>query len=124
MQVCPEDAAGHFVDGVEHVVVVVPVDADVDEAEDVAEHYRQDRLQGGKIAAGGHFHLQDHDGDDDGQHAVAEGFQSVCSHGWSPGCVRYLYGTSALAVGQWSIQEREAQGLFLCEFFWEMKKIK
>jgi hypothetical protein len=36
MEIGPEDAGGDGADGMEQVVVVVPVDADVDEAEDVA----------------------------------------------------------------------------------------
>lgn len=80
VQVGPQDAAGHPVDGVQHVVVVVPVDADVHETEEIAEEYRQHRHKGGEFGAVGHLHLQNHDGDDDGDHAVAKGFQSVLFH--------------------------------------------
>jgi len=32
----------------------------------------------------GDFHLQDHDGDDDGDHAIAEGFQAIRFHSSQP----------------------------------------
>ena len=56
----------------QHVVVVVPVDAQVDEAQHVAQEHRQQRAQVGEIVAVRHLQLQHHDGDDDGEHAVAE----------------------------------------------------
>ena len=40
---------------VQHVVVVVPVDADVDEAEHVAQEHRQQRSQRGGVAAVRHL---------------------------------------------------------------------
>jgi hypothetical protein len=43
VQVGPQDAAADFLHGVQHVVVVVPVDADVDEAEHVAHEDRPQR---------------------------------------------------------------------------------
>ena len=46
MQVGPEDAAVDACVGVQHVMVVVPVDAEVDEAQHVAEEHAAERTQG------------------------------------------------------------------------------
>jgi hypothetical protein len=45
MQIGPEHAAADALHGVQQVVMVVPVDADIDKAQDVAEENRQQRLQ-------------------------------------------------------------------------------
>lgn len=65
------------------ILELVPVDADVHQAEYVAH---QDELQRHQRAEGGcvrDFELQRHDGDDDSDDAVAEGFQSILTHGLS-----------------------------------------
>ena len=80
MQVRPQNAAADVFGGMEQVVMVVPVDADVDEAQHVAQEHREQRLQRGQIGAVRHLQFQHHDGDDDGEHAVAEGFQPVLFH--------------------------------------------
>ena len=52
----------------------------VDEAEDVTEKYRpewRDRFEAGAVR---HPHLENHDGDDDRDDAVAEGFETAFGH--------------------------------------------
>jgi len=66
---------------VEQVVVVVPVDGDEDEAEDVGEELGDERAEVGELDAVGRPELQHHDGDDDGDDAVAEGLEPVPGHG-------------------------------------------
>jgi hypothetical protein len=61
----------------QHVVVVVPVDADVDEAQHVTEEHRPQRRQRRDAGAVRHFQLQHHDGDQDGDRAVAESFEAL-----------------------------------------------
>jgi len=48
------------------VMMVVPVDPDVDETQDIAEENRKEWLQGRKTGSLWRLHLQHHDGDDDG----------------------------------------------------------
>ena len=43
MQVRPQDAAADVLRRMKQVVVIVPIDADVDEAQHVAQEYRQKR---------------------------------------------------------------------------------
>lgn len=49
MEICPEDFAADVMDGVEHVVVVVPIDAYVNKAEEVTEECGYERLDVAQI---------------------------------------------------------------------------
>src|SRR6266568_1927045 len=53
------------------MVVVVPVDADIHEAQDVGEQGRSKRRERGEVRAVRRLQLQNHDRDDDSDHAVA-----------------------------------------------------
>ena len=61
-------------------MVVVPINADVDEAQHVAEGHGQQGYQVRKLRPVRHLDLQHHDGEDDGQDAIAEGFESSLVH--------------------------------------------
>ena len=52
MQVCPEDATIDLPDGLEEMVVVIPINGEKDEAESVAEEGRDKGTEGGE---GGFF---------------------------------------------------------------------
>ena len=60
---------------VQHVMMIVPKDADIQEAERVGEKDRQTGREGGQIRPGRHFDFQHHDRDDDGHHPVRECFK-------------------------------------------------
>src|SRR5688500_11117998 len=81
MQVRPQDSSADPLGRVQEVMMIVPIDAKVNEAEDVAEKHGQQRLQGGERRAVRHFQFQHHDGDDNRQHAIAERFESAFGHG-------------------------------------------
>ena len=72
VQVGPENAAGDLRGRVQQVMVVVPVDPDVDEAQEVAHEQGDERLQVREVRAVRHLQFEHHDGDDDGEHAIAE----------------------------------------------------
>jgi hypothetical protein len=55
MQIRPQNAAAGMARGVEHMVVIVPVDADVEEAEHITKKDGQQRLEGAKVNSVGHF---------------------------------------------------------------------
>jgi hypothetical protein len=66
---------------VQHVMMVVPVDRQVHEAQHVGEKDRHHAGEIGPIAAMRDLQLQHHDGDDDRDHAVAECDKSFFRHG-------------------------------------------
>src|ERR1039458_918289 len=80
MEVRPHDSAGHLVRGLQQVMMVVPVDAQVDEAQHVGQEHRQKWLQHGDFGTVRHSQLQDHDRNNDSEHAVAEGLEPVLFH--------------------------------------------
>jgi len=79
----PEDEVdvgpkNHSIDalyGLEEVVMVVPVDRQVEEAECVGQELRSERRQGRGRGAGWGPELQHHNRHDDGDYGVAEGFE-------------------------------------------------
>jgi hypothetical protein len=76
----PQDRAIYLLYGVEQMVVIVPINADIDKAEYVANKYRDQGIQGSKLIAMRHLHFQYHDGNDDGNYTIAERFQSIFPH--------------------------------------------
>jgi len=56
------------------ILELVPINPDVDEAEHVAHEHWPQRDQRAEIGVVRDFEFQHHDGDDDGDDAVAEGF--------------------------------------------------
>src|SRR3546814_7194889 len=67
-----------------HVVVVVPINADIDKAQYIAQQHGYDGKQRGERRRMGYFQLKHHNGDDDRQHSIAECFQAACSHDETP----------------------------------------
>src|SRR5207247_1612144 len=72
VEVRPHHLAVDPLGGVKHVVMVVPVDADHDEAQDVCQEHGHEWPQRVPVRALRHLELQDHDRDQDRYHAVAE----------------------------------------------------
>src|SRR6516165_12499216 len=66
------------------MMVVVPVDGDVDEAQHIAEKNRYYRCEGAEAGVLRHLHLQYHDRDDDGDHPIGESQQPLLFHGIVP----------------------------------------
>lgn len=81
VHVGPQDTAVHVVDRMQHVMMVIPVDPDMDEAENVADEDRPERKKIPQAVSMRRVEFQDHDCDEDGDDAVTEGFEPVFSHG-------------------------------------------
>lgn len=82
--VIPNQLAVGALDAVEKLVMMDPENGDDQEADDEAEELRCEGREGiGKLARtwigaeGWQLHIEDHDGDDDGEDAVTEGFKAT-----------------------------------------------
>ncbi len=67
-----------LVEIVDEVVMVDPVDAGLDEAEEIDEDERESLAEGLEVGYffAGDVELEDHDGDDDGDDAIGKCFES------------------------------------------------
>jgi len=81
VQVRPQHSAVDAIRGVQHVVMVVPVDADEDEAEHVGEKDRHERSEGAPARLVRDVEFEHHDRDDDGDYPIAERFETSLCHG-------------------------------------------
>lgn len=71
-----ENAVVGLLGAVDEVMVVYPVDTDEGEGEEVDEEDGGDFEETGGPVLFGDFELEDHDGDDDGEDSVGEGFEA------------------------------------------------
>jgi hypothetical protein len=62
-------------------MVVVPVDAEIYEAEDVGQEDRDDSMERFELRLMGHPEFENQDGDHDGDHGVGERFEPPRGHG-------------------------------------------
>jgi hypothetical protein len=66
--------------GLQQMMMVVPVDAQVDEAQNITEKYRNQWLQSRKPSSMRGLHFQHHDRDDDGKYTVTESLHASLAH--------------------------------------------
>ena len=81
---------GDVVEVVDEIVVVDPVDARLDEAEEIDGEQRNEREKAVDVRdfLAGDVELEHHDGDDDGDDSVGEGFEAVWGQGFGHGALR------------------------------------
>jgi hypothetical protein len=77
----PENRPSDLFGDREHMVMVVPVDTDVDKTQNVTQQHWNQRPQCVQAAPLRHLEFQNHDGDDDRDHPVAKGRQPLFSDG-------------------------------------------
>src|SRR6266478_1811311 len=80
MEVRPQYSTSDTIRESEHVMVVVPIDAQQDKAQHIDEEYRHQPRKCSEIGAVRHLQLQYHDRNKDCDYAVGEGAQSLSSH--------------------------------------------
>jgi len=61
-------------------MMIVPVDADDNKTQNIAQEYRQDRFQSSKVSALRYSQIKYHNGDDDGKDTVAKRLKPVLLH--------------------------------------------
>src|SRR5882757_7903462 len=83
------------------MMMVVPIDAEVNKAENVGQEHRQDWSKRCEIGTVRHLHFQHHNRDDDGDNAVAECLKPVRFHETT---VIARYGAKAYHVSAVSMQ--------------------
>lgn len=76
-------------------MVVVPINAQINKAQNITQENRNQVFQGFKTIVFGCFYFQDHYGDDNGQYAIAKGFESTFVHG-------FIYLISKQAISEYS----------------------
>jgi hypothetical protein len=76
----PQNQAVDPLYGLQHVVVIVPVDRHIQEAEQVTEEYRRHPGECRPVGAGRHLQFEHHDRNDDGDHPIAESGQPFHVH--------------------------------------------
>src|SRR5215207_9437412 len=89
MKVRPQYPAAHPFHGMEHMVMVGPIDAQVNEAEHISQKYRQQRRKRRQIRSVRHAQLENHDRDENRDHAIAESFEPGFSHARNASRVRF-----------------------------------
>jgi hypothetical protein len=80
MQVSPQNAPADMRAGVEHMMMIVPVDPKVDKAKHVTHEHRKKRRERFEVIAMWNLQLENHDRDNDRENTVAERFKSVLAH--------------------------------------------
>lgn len=80
MQIGPQYITGHRLDSMHHMVMIVPIDPDIDKAKHIAEHGGDQWEKIIPVYTMRHFKFQHHDRDDDGEYTIAEGFETSFIH--------------------------------------------
>src|SRR5262249_10587863 len=62
------------------MVMIIPIDCQIDEAQYVADEIRSHASKDLPTGAVRHLQLEDHDRDNDGEHAVAESCETIFPH--------------------------------------------
>src|SRR5262245_58834447 len=99
MQVRPQHAAGDVPSRVEHMMMIVPINAEVDEAEHVAQERRHDFDQRVKLCTVWRPELEHHDRDQNGDHGVADRLETLFAHPINVGARATTYSALITSAG-------------------------
>lgn len=76
-EVAVEDATVYLLNAADEQMVIDPIDAGEGEGKDVDEEDRKDGVEAGGAVLMRNFELEHHNGDDDGEDAIGEGFEAA-----------------------------------------------
>src|SRR5919204_4051002 len=80
------------------MVMIIPIDCQIDEAQYVADEIRSHASEDLPTGAVRHLQLEDHDRDDDGDHAVAERCETIFPHGCDLTSYHIVVGKAELCI--------------------------
>jgi hypothetical protein len=80
VKIRPKQFSIHPIHHVEEVMVIIPVDAYIQKAQHIADEYWNERFKIADVIRMGNFQFKDENGNNDGEHAVAESFKSIFMH--------------------------------------------
>src|ERR1700734_2034381 len=80
VEIGPEDRTVDALRGIKHVMMIVPVNADIHKAQKIAYKDRQHRQQIMDIISMRNMQFQDHDRNDDRKYAIAKSLQTSLFH--------------------------------------------
>jgi len=101
MQIRPQNPARHMLRGLQQVMMVVPVNPHVNEAQHIARENRKQRLQSRKVGPLRRFHFQHHDRDDHREHPITKRLHPPLGHA-SASVIRVAAGSSFHTLGTWA----------------------
>ena len=81
------------------MVMIVSIDADIDEAQYVTQEHREQRRQRREIVTVRDLQFEHHDGNDDRKHTIAECFESGFAYAVLPVKTAYATKDSSTVVG-------------------------
>ena len=79
-EIGPQNSTADVFRRMQQVMVIVPVNADIDVAQDVAEKDGKHGFESLQICSTRNIHVKHHDRDDYCKHAIAECFESTFAH--------------------------------------------
>jgi hypothetical protein len=122
MQIRPHNLAVYPSRRLQEMVMIVPIDTQINETQNIAQKYRQQRFEGHQIRTVRNLQFQHHNRNNDGKHTVAESFEPRFVH---------IPSQANRSSGRFqklpSLQGRQRKDIFLSYIFlWQTqnKKIK
>ena len=74
MKICPDYLPGYMFYGMHQMMMVAPVNADIDKAQHITVEYRGKCKKCFPADIVWNFYFKDHNGDDNSEYSIAEGF--------------------------------------------------
>ena len=74
MNVCPQNRSGNVFHRMKQMMMVIPVNGNIDKTDDITDKLRGKIPQRLPVGTMGNFQFQHHDGNDNGNHSIAESF--------------------------------------------------